>query len=178
VAFVHYARSAEEACYRRELDAMPGVKVLHGYTRSTAGSDLDGRFGPEHLVAAMTAPDVVFVCGPPALVEAVREHCADVRSESFVPPVFDVPSEASGGRVSFTDSGAEIVDDGRPLLEQAETAGLTPESGCRMGICHSCTRRKTRGAVRNLISGAVSSGEEEDVQICVSVPVGDVDIAL
>jgi ferredoxin len=80
--------------------------------------------------------------------------------------------------VSFTDSGTEIVDDGRPLLEQAEAAGLTPESGCRMGICHSCTRRKTRGAVKNLITGAVSSAEQEDVQICVSVPVGDVDIAL
>jgi len=181
VAFIHYARAAEEACYRDELDAMPGVKVLHGFTRTTSGSDLHGRFGPEHLAAAMPDPGedtVVFVCGPPALVEAVREHCANVRSESFVPPVFDLPAEASGGRVSFTDSGTEIVDDGRPLLEQAEAAGLMPESGCRMGICHSCTRRKTRGAVKNLITGAVSSAEQEDVQICVSVPVGDVDIAL
>jgi hypothetical protein len=32
--------------------------------------------------------------------------------------------------------------------------------------------------VKNLITGAVSSAEQEDVQICVSVPVGDVDIAL
>jgi ferredoxin len=80
--------------------------------------------------------------------------------------------------VSFADSEVDVTDDGRPLLEQAEAAGLTPVSGCRMGICHSCTRRKTRGAVRNLITGAVSSAEEEDVQICVSVPVGDVDLAL
>ena len=178
VAFIHYARSAEEACYRAELDALPGVRVLHGYTRTTAGSDLGGRFGPDHLAAAMPEPDAVFVCGPPALVEAVRTHCVNVSSESFVPPVFDVPVEASGGRVSFVDSVVEIVDDGRPLLEQAEAAGLTPESGCRMGICHSCTRRKTRGAVKNLITGAVSNAEQEDVQICVSVPVGDVDIAL
>ncbi|MGZ5393215.1 MAG: 2Fe-2S iron-sulfur cluster-binding protein, partial [Mycobacterium sp.] len=99
-------------------------------------------------------------------------------SESFVPPVFTVPAESSGGRVAFTDADVDIVDDGRPLLEQAEAAGLNPESGCRMGICHSCTRRKTRGAVRNLITGAVSTTEEEDVQICVSVPVGDVDVAL
>jgi stearoyl-CoA 9-desaturase NADPH oxidoreductase len=178
IAFVHYARSADEACYRDELAAMSGVRALHGYTRFAAGSDLDGRFGPSHLAAAMPEPDVVFVCGPTALVEAVRAHCANVRSESFVPPLFDVPAEASGGRVSFTDSGVELVDDGRPLLEQAEAAGLTPESGCRMGICHSCTRRKTRGAVKNLITGAVSSAEQEDVQICVTVPVGDTDIAL
>ena len=80
--------------------------------------------------------------------------------------------------MQFEDSGVGVDDDGRPLLEQAEAAGLTPESGCRMGICHSCTRRKTRGAVRNLITGAVSGVDAEDVQICVSVPVGDVDIAL
>jgi ferredoxin-NADP reductase len=178
VAFVHYARSAAEACYRDELQAMSGVRVLHGFTRDTAGSDLAGRFGVEHIVAAMPNPDAVFVCGPPALVEAVREHFPAARAESFVPPTFDLSAGASGGRVAFADSGVAVTDDGRPLLEQAEAAGLTPESGCRMGICHSCTRRKTRGAVRNLVTGAVSGTEEEDVQICVSVPVGDVDLAL
>jgi stearoyl-CoA 9-desaturase NADPH oxidoreductase len=32
--------------------------------------------------------------------------------------------------------------------------------------------------VRNLLSGQVSSAEEEDIQICVSAPVGDVEIDL
>ena len=126
----------------------------------------------------MPEPDAVYVCGPPALVDAVRAHRPDAHFESFVPPTFTMPAESSGGRVTFTDSGVELTDDGRPLLLQAEDAGLTPESGCRMGICHSCTRRKTRGAVRNLITGAVSTTDEEDVQICVSAPVGDVDLAL
>jgi ferredoxin-NADP reductase len=181
IAFIHYARSAQEACYAEELAAMSGVRVLHGYTRSTVGSDLDGRFGAEHLAAAMPDPGkdtAVFVCGPPELVAAVREHCPDMKSESFVPPAFTAPAESSGGRIAFTDSGVELTDDGRPLLEQAEAAGLTPESGCRMGICHSCTRRKTSGVVKNLITGAVSSADAEDVQICVSAPVGDVDLAL
>jgi stearoyl-CoA 9-desaturase NADPH oxidoreductase len=156
---------------------MSGVRVLHGYTRSADG-DLEGRFGPEHLAAAMPSPDAVFVCGPAALIEAVREHCENVYAESFVPPTLELPAEPSGGRVSFADSGIEVVDDGRSLLEQAESAGLTPDSGCRMGICHTCTRRKTCGVVRNLTTGAVSTAPDEDVQICVSVPVGDVDIAL
>jgi ferredoxin-NADP reductase len=177
IAFIHYARSADEACYRDELDAMPAVRVLHGYTRAGAG-DLTGHFDADHLAVAMPDPDAVYVCGPPALVEAVRAHWPDAQSESFVPPVFAVPAESSGGRVTFTDTNVDVEDDGRPLLLQAEDAGLTPESGCRMGICHSCTRRKTRGAVRNVITGAVSTAEEEDVQICVSVPVGDVELAL
>ncbi|OBI83763.1 ferredoxin reductase [Mycobacterium sp. 1245805.9] len=180
VAFVHYARTPAEACYREELAAhndQPGVRVLHGYTRSGAG-DLAGRFGPEHLAAAMPDPDAVFVCGPTALVEAVREHCDNVYTESFVPPVFDAPANPSGGRITFADSGIDVDDDGRSLLEQAESAGLTPQNGCRMGICHTCTRRKTAGTVRNLITGAVSTQPDEDVQICVSVAVGDVDLSL
>lgn len=177
IAFVHYARTPAEACYRDELATLAGVRVLHGYTRSDEG-DLAGRFGASHLEAAMPSPDAVFVCGPTPLVEAVRRHCDNVYTESFVPPSFAAPANPSGGRITFADSGVDVVDDGRPLLEQAESAGLSPENGCRMGICHTCTRRKTAGTVRNLITGAVSTGPDEDVQICVSVPVGDVDLSL
>ena len=112
------------------------------------------------------------------MAEAVREHCANVSAESFVPPPLVAPIESSGARIAFADSGITVTDDGRPLLEQAEAAGLTPDSGCLMGICHTCTRRKTAGTVRNLTTGAVSTGPDEDVQICVSVPVGDVEVAL
>ena len=177
VAFVHYARSAAEACYRDELAALPGVRVLHGFTRSGSG-DLAGRFGPDHLAAAMPAPDAVFVCGPTTLVEAVREHCDKVSTESFVPPVIEAPANPTGGRITFADSGIDAVDDGRSLLEQAESAGLAPANGCRMGICNTCTRRKNAGTVRSLTTGAVSSVPDEDIQICVSVPVGDVDLSL
>jgi len=179
VVFVHYARSAEEACYREELDRLAAehanVRVLHGYTRDSRGSDLHGRFGAGQVDTAGAA---VFACGPPALVDAVREVCPDARSESFVPPVFVIPADPSGGRVAFAASGVEATDDGRSLLEQAEAAGLSPDHGCRMGICHSCTCRKTSGAVRNLITGAVSTAGEEDVQICISAPVGDVELAI
>ena len=177
LAFVHYARTPADASYRDDLGAMPQVRVLHGYTRSGAG-DLSGRFGPQHLAAAMPSPDAVFVCGPSPLISAVREHCPDARSESFVAPTVEVPARPSGGRVTFARSGIDVVDDGRPLLEQAEAAGLAPQSGCRMGICHTCTRRKTNGVVRNLTTGGVSTNPDEDVQICVSVPVGDVELTL
>ncbi|KAA1248983.1 iron-sulfur cluster-binding domain-containing protein [Mycobacterium simiae] len=180
IAFIHYARTSAEACYREELAAhndLPGVRVLHGYTGSNGGA-LVGRFGPQHLAAAMPAPDAVFVCGPKPLVDAARQQCHTVFTESFVPPLLETPVNPSGGRVTFADSGIDVVDDGRSLLEQAESAGLTPDNGCRMGICHTCTRRKTSGTVRNLITGAVSTIPDEDVQICVSVPVGDVDLSL
>lgn len=176
VTFIHYARTPEETCYRDELARMPRVQVLHGYTRAPDAGDLRGYFDGEHLRAAGPEPDAVYVCGPPALVAAVREERPDAISESFVPPQFT--ADPSGGRVTFLGSTIAVVDDGRSLLEQAESAGLQPASGCRMGICHSCTCRKAGGTVRNLITGALSTAESEDIQICVSVPVGDVEIDL
>jgi len=177
VAFIHYARNPEEAAYATELAATPGVKVLHSYTRSNRG-DLSGHFGPHHLAAAMPNPDAVFVCGPPALVDAVKELIPGAQSESFVPPVIAVPTDASGGNVAFTESKVDIVDDGRSILEQAEAAGLNPTSGCRMGICHTCTRKKISGPVKNLITGAVSTAPDENIEICVTAPCGDVQIDL
>ncbi|MEA2169802.1 MAG: stearoyl-CoA 9-desaturase oxidoreductase [Solirubrobacteraceae bacterium] len=163
VTHIHYARTAADVPYREELE------------RVCLTREGDARFGPGSVD---TAGAEVFVCGPPSLVDAVHEHCENVHSESFVPPVFVIPANPSGGRVAFAGSGVETTDDGRSLLEQALAAGLAPEHGCRMGICRSCTCRKTSGAVRNLITGAVSTAGEEDVQICVSVPLGDVELAI
>lgn len=182
IVFVHYARTEGEACYRDELAAMPDVRVLHGFTRG-AGGHLDGHFDESHLAAAMPRPEAVFVCGPPALVDAVRriagvDPSITIRSESFVPAPLVLGDRPSGGRINFRDSGVTVTDDGRPLLNQAEGAGLTPQSGCRMGICHTCTRHKLRGVVRNTTTGAISATDEEDIQVCVSVPVGDVEINL
>jgi len=47
-----------------------------------------------------------------------------------------------------------------------------------MGICNTCSCRKTSGTVRNVITGELSTAGEEQIRICVSVPVGDVALDL
>jgi stearoyl-CoA 9-desaturase NADPH oxidoreductase len=47
-----------------------------------------------------------------------------------------------------------------------------------MGICHTCTRFKPEGAVTDLRDGRVSDTPDSRVQICVSVPAGDVVVDL
>ncbi len=47
-----------------------------------------------------------------------------------------------------------------------------------MGICHSCTCRKQSGAVKNLLSGAITAEPDEDIRLCISVPVSDVTLDL
>ena len=70
---------------------------------------------------------------------------------------------------------------GKPVTltpEQAEALGLSPEFGCRMGICFSCVKTKTDGTVRNVLTGEESALPDEDIRICVSAPVGNCSVDL
>jgi ferredoxin-NADP reductase len=189
VTFLHYAPTRADVPYRRELGGIaarhPNIRVEHAYTRE-AGGTLTGHLSREHLRAI--APDAAFAhtyaCGPPGLIESTRRIWAEdgiedlLHVESFLPPSLALPSDRAAGTVTFARARARGPNNGRPLLEQAEQAGLSPEFGCRMGICHTCTCRKTSGRVRNALTGEVSGAEDEDIQICVSVPVGDVEVEL
>ena len=192
IGFLNYARSPELALYGRELEELEaehsGVRVARGFTQSEpAGGSIAGRFQPEHVreVISDHRDAAAFVCGPPALIDAVRAAFADEglpepAVETFAPPTFavDTSAELPAGTVRFTTSGQEAESSGLPLLEQAEDAGLNPAYGCRMGICNTCSCRKRSGAVRNLLTGETSTKEDELIRICVSVPAGDVDIEL
>ncbi|MPZ67864.1 MAG: 2Fe-2S iron-sulfur cluster binding domain-containing protein [Pseudonocardiaceae bacterium] len=183
VTLLHYARTAADVAYREELDelAASGVRVLRSYTREGSG-ELSGHFCAEHLAGITDAP--AWVSGPATLVEGVREHWstagleAELTVEHFTPPApAPIPDDgAPTGEVSFGDRA--VSNSGAPLLEQAEVAGLELPYGCRRGICFSCTQRKTSGTVRYRTSGALSTEPDSDIQLCVTVPIGDVTIDL
>ncbi len=185
IAFLNYARSPELALYSQELDqlaaAHPNLRVARGFTQA-GGGNLSGRFDREHLaLTGDPAGAATFVCGPPALIDSVRAAWAEdglpePAVETFAPPTFAFDPESAEGTVTFAGSGAAAPNSGLPLLEQAEDAGLTPEHGCRMGICNTCSCRKRSGAVRNVLTGEISTAENEDIRICVSVPAGDVEL--
>ena len=170
ISFVHYARTAADWLYRADVGALarrhPRLKVEYVATRE-GGTRFAAR--PEDAGAT------VAVCGPQSLIEAVRAAHGDaVLAESFTPPTLTVSGEAATGTLRFVRSGVEVPIATGTLLEQAEAAGLTPDFGCRMGICHTCTCRKAAGTVRNLLTGELSDEEDEDIQLCISLPESDV----
>ena len=188
IGFLNYARSSELALYGPELDQLGerhrGLRIVRGFTRGR-GSPLAGRFCREHLraVTGDHATASTFVCGPPTLIDAVRgvwakDGLAEPAVETFTPPALSFDTDCAVGVVSFAASGREAANSGLPLLEQAEDAGLAPEHGCRMGICNTCSCRKTAGAVRNVLTGEISTAIDEQIRICVSVPLGDVALDL
>lgn len=188
ITFLHYANTDQDVLYRRELAALaaehPRTRIVIAYTHAKRGADLHGFFSARHLRSAAPwyADAQTYLCGPPPLMDAVRETFTaeelseHLHTEEFTPPALKLDTENAVGQVRFAHSGAETENSGKPLLEQAEDAGLRPEHGCRMGICFSCTKVKTTGCVRNALSGEVSDEENEEIQLCISVPVGDVEI--
>ena len=190
IALIQYAPDPARTIYREELERLaaenPNFRLVRSYTRAAGAGELDGHFSPAHLPQADPGFDSAetFACGPPALLDAVRanwganglEHRLHV--ESFVPPSLLPVGEPGEGTIRFAGSDVEVRNSGASVLVQAEEAGVQAQSGCRMGICHSCTCRKVSGTVKNLLTEEVSSGPDESIQLCVSAPLSDLVIDL
>ena len=188
ITFLHYANTAADQIYAEELAAIaakfPKVKILRAYM--TPGGELQGLFSREQLAKAVPdyAETQAFLCGPPGMMAAVQKLWADeglsdqLHLEHFTAAPLAIDSANAEGEVRFVRSERLAKNSGATLLDQAEAAGLKPESGCRMGICHACTCRKTAGKVRDTRTGEISDSGDGDIQICVSVPVGTVTLDL
>jgi ferredoxin-NADP reductase len=190
VVYVHHARTRADVPFGADLRALaarhPGLRVVLELD--------DGPDGPGFDEARLRrrVPDLAeratFLCGPPGLMARVAAMydaagLGDrLTSERFVAaapvsPVADGDAQIVTVRLGRTGTHFAATS-AAPLLDQIERAGGSPAHGCRMGICHSCTCRKRTGAVRNLITGAVSDAPDEDIQLCISVPQSDVELSL
>jgi ferredoxin-NADP reductase len=172
VTFLHFARSPEDQIFADELASIAAAD--NGVDVHLRHADQQfSEFELRRLVPDFKDADT-WACGPAGLIELVRDAYAGsprLRVEFFKPPA--VAAGSAEGDVSFTRAAVSAQNSGATLLEQAEALGLEPEFGCRMGICFTCTSRKTEGTVRNVLTGEESSLPEEDIRICVSAPVGD-----
>lgn len=184
VTFVHYARSADDHPYADALadiaDAHPDWTITTRFTRS-GQPDTGGHFQPDHLAGIDLSDTQVFLCGPAALHESVSAHLAgsgaqeNLHTEQFVlvPPASADDDAPAHGQLSFSASRTDAANNGTSILEQAEGAGLTPEFGCRMGICFSCTAVKKSGLTKNILTGETDTESDKHIQLCISKPVGD-----
>jgi stearoyl-CoA 9-desaturase NADPH oxidoreductase len=171
ITFLHYARSSEHQIFADEISELPPNVHVHVIHTEAGGR----RFTP--MVLRRIVPDFedvdTWACGPAGLIGQVRaayDGSDRLRVEHFKTPI--VAAGTAEGDLTFTRSGTTSSNSGATLLEQAEASGLTPEFGCRMGICFTCTSRKVEGTVRNVLTGEESCLPDEDIRICVSQPVG------
>ncbi|MDX1755363.1 MAG: ferredoxin reductase [Marinobacter sp.] len=127
-----------------------------------------------------------YLCGPKGLMDLANDllHQRSIHEDRIHCTFFSasqaaLPSDDLGGEVQFERSGVKVESEGDAnLLDIAEAAQLSPQYGCRMGICHQCSCKKTSGTVINRLTGKASGPGEESIQLCVSVPQGPVNIDL
>jgi ferredoxin-NADP reductase len=190
VVHLHYAPRAEDVIFAGELADLArrhaGYRLHVVHTRSGAASSPRRHFTPALLDGL--APDWrrrdCYACGPQGLLGALEEHWSQaalpdrLHVERFQAALASPPSGCAGGRVRFVDSGRDVVADGSTsLLHVAESAGLDPPHGCRMGICHTCSATLISGCVRDVRDNRLISEPGSKVQLCVSAAAGDCAVA-
>ncbi len=177
--FLHYSSpTAERMIFREELEELaarhPSL-VLHRRHTDTEGllelGELDD-------ACADWRTRETWACGPAPMLDAVEEHWQQaglerqLHVERFALALGGDGGE--GGSVSFRNSGRTAeVDGATTVLEAGEQAGVGMPYGCRMGICHTCTLTLVSGTVRDLRNGDEFAQPNEQIQTCVTVPVGD-----
>jgi ferredoxin-NADP reductase len=198
ITLLYYSRNNARCIFRRRLEDLAkkhtNFSLFLVYSTISTPQTLRGHFSQSHLLSAINSENglaehtgaitlpLTYVCGPEALIDKVSAeyellgHSDKLRSERFKAPTSQARGEASGS-IAFKQSQHIIDNDGRALLDQAEEAGLNLQSGCRMGICHTCTCLKIRGTVRNISTGELSHGEEH-IRLCVSQALGDVVLSI
>jgi ferredoxin-NADP reductase len=193
VVVVHHAPTPDRAIFAGELARLdatePWLRVETVLTREPGGGHLDG----DRL--ARLCPDWAerdaYVCGPMGLLDFATDHWAAAglverlhleRFASSMPTGGVADSDDLGdgdATVRFAATGLDAVPatPATTLLDIAEANGLVPPSGCRMGICHTCSTPLLAGCARDLRDGRlVEAGTH--VQLCVSAAAGDVTLDL
>jgi ferredoxin-NADP reductase len=188
VVIVHHARTRADVIFGAELDALAKRRGFRVVVRLDDEHARPGEGGFDEGALRTAVPDLeereVFVCGPPAMMQRVEAMgLPRLHVERFVgaPRSPAADPEATevlvtlGGRASPSGRTLPARTDAT-LLDQLEAAGERPASGCRMGLCRTCSCLKRSGTVRHAISGAVSDAPDEIIQLCVSVPCTDVEL--
>jgi ferredoxin len=180
ITVVHVAPSEPDSIFERDLKALDAAGCIRLVERFDDVHGLLDLADLERLV-----PDLdertTFACGPGGLLDALDQHHTDRGLPLFVEQ-FRVSTVVAGegGTVAFDKTGALVACDGaRPILEQAEDAGVLMPSGCRMGICYTCVLPLREGVVRDLRTGELTTavpGETDRggvlVQTCINAAAG------
>ena len=181
VAWLHYARNSDDVPLQDCLSRLAGERGIDVRIVDTSTGEIIDDAALDDI-APWHAGAEFFLCGPDGLADGLAgvlgdERFATVHRERFAPAT-TAPVDGDGGTVHYRRSGEVTENPGISLLEGAEAAGLRPAHGCRMGICHTCTATRLSGCTRDLRSGELSSDPDDRIQICVSAPVGDVEMDL
>ncbi|CAM3947394.1 ferredoxin reductase [Smaragdicoccus niigatensis] len=183
VVVLHSALTRDGVIFGDELRALHTAGTIRLIEKHT---DVDGLLDIttlDEIVPDWRERDV-WACGPAGLMAAAEAHWTTndvvdrLNIERFKPHI--AVEAGAGGTVSFTKSNVtKEFDGGKPILDQAEEAGVIMPFGCRMGVCHRCVLPMKSGAVRDLRDGTITTAAPGDgvmIQTCINAAAGPCEI--
>ena len=186
VHLLFYIRNSSNALFRQELDR---IAELHPNLKVTfINTEAEGQVCEEHLLRYCpdVADRIAMVCGPTPMIQGTRNLLSElglpadqIRFEYFGAAPIEMEMTGEKSFVRFKTSGIATTttpDEQMSLLDLAEKQGLTPQHGCRIGVCYQCVCTKESGVVFNTRTGQYSDTGKEDIQLCISVAASDLEL--
>ena len=183
IHLLYYSRNNQQIVFQQEFEQLQ--KEYPSISITFVDSEQDGFICAEHLQAYCSDFDqrTAFICGPSPMIQQARNVLTEqgitkekINFEFFGAAPIELENSEQG-IVHFQVSEKIVIsekDKTLTLLEQAEEQGLTPVSGCRIGVCHQCICKKKSGVVFNTRTQEYSDTGSEEIQLCISVAQGDV----
>ncbi|KJY76717.1 flavodoxin [Vibrio coralliilyticus] len=149
VIFYHQCRSVEDIPCKEELDTYkrkhPGLRVLISLSQPPIDwFGLKGRLTTAHLKQIENLEQrQVFVCGPDGFMQKAKNLLLKkgLPEECYHQEAFGVSQTSTQPfkEVQISVNGQLFVGNNqKPLLEQAEDAGIPIAHSCRAGLCGAC----------------------------------------
>ena len=187
-----YVNNRRECLFLEDLNELENCGLTYKYIYS----EESGRICQQHLsdFCDDLSDREVYLCGPPKMIETTNELLkankvpeSNIFFEYFGPPPlksndFELDDSEEFIQVDYLSSKKQVSfkADSTPktLLDIAESEGINPVSGCRTGVCHQCICKKKQGRVFNIKTKQYSDSGSEEIQLCLSVPVGHIELEL
>lgn len=158
--------------------------------RANVDYDFRGRITKSHLPVYPTAD--YFVCGPVGFMEAMFASLKEIGMQEgkmhleffgterkFETRKSYIDLKSTSFNITLLKSSQRLVwkEGMGSLLELIESAGLNPDSQCRMGTCSTCETKLTTGTYEYYPEPFVETGEG-NILICCARPTSDIEIEL
>uniref|UniRef100_A0A486XTT1 Flavodoxin reductases (Ferredoxin-NADPH reductases) family 1 n=1 Tax=Rheinheimera sp. BAL341 TaxID=1708203 RepID=A0A486XTT1_9GAMM len=181
---LYRVRGSENAALLQQLQQLAACQPLFKLQLSDSRYEHSEHFN--QTVIETAAGKKLYLCGPAAFMQQVKHTVLqagvaenNLYQEQFGPQVLVKPAAGDNNQLhqisfqSATGTARFNAPASSSLLQSAEKQGLTPQFGCRIGVCFQCVCDKLSGQVRDIRSGALSGHGNEQIQLCISQPVTD-----
>jgi len=183
IQLLYYSRNNQHVLFQQEFEQL--AQEHSGLSITFIDGEESGFICTEHLQAYCSDYYLrtAFICGPSPMIQQARKVLAELKVakekinfEFFGAAPVEIENNTQSAVRFQTSAKTVISEEGSvsTLLEQAENVGISPVSGCRIGVCHQCICKKKSGIVFNTRTQQYSDTGSEEIQLCISVAQGDV----